>query len=93
MVMVDAARFLPASSTITKVVGNVWSADKRPLTQSFTAVSVPESNAYSPRFGSQVRLPWSASGMDLDLHLDPVGEGGCSPRAGERVAVRGEAGW
>ncbi|KAF5840442.1 hypothetical protein DUNSADRAFT_16675, partial [Dunaliella salina] len=56
VVLLDGARFLPASSTLTRVMGQAYSSDRQPLGSSFEAFSTPESSAYSPRFGTQATL-------------------------------------
>lgn len=54
--VVDAARFLPSSTTITRVLGSVWSSSGALLAGPFEGVAHPDSDALNPRFACTATL-------------------------------------
>jgi hypothetical protein len=56
VVVVDAARFLPSSVTISRVLGSVWSSSGALLAGPFEGVAQPDSDALNPRYACSATL-------------------------------------
>ncbi|WIA19544.1 hypothetical protein OEZ85_004153 [Tetradesmus obliquus] len=56
VVVVDAARFLPASVTISRVLGSVWSSSGALLAGPWEGVAQPDSDALNPRYACSATL-------------------------------------
>lgn len=64
--MVDGARFLPACTTISRVVCSVWSSSGLLLAGPFEGVSQPASEARCPAFMAKALLDAPQAGSSFD---------------------------
>lgn len=79
VVVVDGARFLLACTTISRVVGSVWSSSGALLAGPFEGVSQPASEARCPAFSAKALLDAAQAGSSFDdptatllLQVSPV---------------------
>lgn len=66
VVLVDGARFLPACTTVSRVVGSVWSSSGLLLAGPFEGVSQPASEARCPAFMAKALLDAAQAGSSFD---------------------------
>lgn len=66
MVVVDGARFLPACTTISRVVVSLWSSSGTLLAGPFEGVSLPGSDARSPMYMCKATLDAAQSSSSFD---------------------------
>jgi hypothetical protein len=65
-VLIDGARFLPASTTISRVVASVWSNSGALLAGSFEGVAQPSSDALSPMYMCKALVDASQNNSNFD---------------------------
>jgi hypothetical protein len=56
VLVIDGARFLPANTTISRVLGSVWSSNRQQLARSFEGVAQPHSDALIPSYACSTAL-------------------------------------
>lgn len=66
MFIVDGARFLPACTTISRVVASVWSSGGALLAGPFEGVAQPHSNTLSPTYMCKATLDVAQNNSSFD---------------------------
>lgn len=66
VVVIDGARFLPASTTITRVLASVWSSSGALLAGPYEGVSQPNSDARWPAYNCKLTLDAVQNGSSFD---------------------------